>query len=128
MVRRSGQLERTVGQGARRSSLGPRGRGIFERLLSAVQPAAKSPRREAFTLAFASGKGGTGKSFLATSLAVLLHARGRGVTIVDCDFGLACDHLLLGVKPDITLQQVVANRGLKLNHRDGQVCWEWESS
>ena len=74
-------------------ALGPRGRGLFGRLMDSArhQPAL---RREACTIAIASGKGGTGKSFLATSLAVLLHRRGLRTTLVDCDFGLAVDHLL----------------------------------
>ncbi|MCA8967189.1 MAG: P-loop NTPase, partial [Planctomycetes bacterium] len=62
------------------------------------------------SIAVASGKGGTGKSFLATSLAVLLHRAGRRTAIVDCDFGLACDHLLMGVKPHLTLQQLLAGQ------------------
>ena len=92
-----------------RGSLGPRGRGLFQRLLGSFgsdQPEA-SPVREACAIAIASGKGGTGKSFLATSLAVLLHRMKRKVTLVDCDFGLACCHLLLGVNPRVSLQQVV---------------------
>ncbi|MBK8097189.1 MAG: P-loop NTPase [Planctomycetes bacterium] len=89
--------------------LGPRGRGLFDRLLGGLRgtPAA---RTEAISLAVASGKGGTGKSFVATSLAVLLHRRGQRTAIVDCDFGLACDHLLLGVKPQLTLQQLVSGK------------------
>ena len=56
------------------------------------------------------GKGGTGKSFVSTSLAVLLHRAGRRTTLVDCDFGLAADHLLLGVKPVNTLQQLLTGK------------------
>lgn len=63
-------------------------------------------RKQATTIAIASGKGGTGKSFLATSLAVVLESVRR-VALVDCDFGLACDHLLLGVQPKRTLQNVI---------------------
>ena len=91
------------------SGLGPRGRGIFDRLFGRTQSTRVPPNRlEARTIAVASGKGGTGKSFLATSLAVVLHESGRRVTLVDCDFGLACDHLLLGVSPKQTLQHVLA--------------------
>ncbi len=67
------------------------------------------PRLEACSVAIASGKGGTGKSFVATSLAVSLSRRSR-VTLVDCDFGLACDHLLLGVRPKYTLQHLVSGQ------------------
>lgn len=90
------------------SGLGPRGRGLFGRLLDGLR-GAPAARQEATSIAIASGKGGTGKSFLATSLAVLLH-RTRRTVLVDCDFGLACDHLLLGVKPALTLQQLLAGQ------------------
>lgn len=54
-------------------------------------------------MAFASGKGGTGKSFLATNAAIALHACGKRVALVDCDFGLANAHLLFGVNPRYSL-------------------------
>lgn len=92
-----------------KGGLGPRGRGLFGRLLDGLR-GAPVPRQEAISIAIASGKGGTGKSFLATSLAVLLHRAGLRTVLVDCDFGLACDHLLLGVKPTLTLQQLLAGQ------------------
>ena len=55
-------------------------------------------------IALASGKGGTGKSFLASNLAVAMYDRGLRVTLVDCDFGLGNDHLLLGVNPRLSVQ------------------------
>lgn len=55
----------------------------------------------------ASGKGGTGKTFLAANLAVALALSGVGVAAVDADLGLANLHLLLGVQPAVTLGQVV---------------------
>ncbi len=91
-----------------KGGLGPRGRGLFGRLLDGLR-GAPATRTEAVSIAIASGKGGTGKSFLATSLAVLLHKLRRTV-LVDCDFGLACDHLLLGVKPTLTLQQLLSGQ------------------
>ncbi len=94
-----------IGRGG---GLGPRGRGLLGRLFDGLRPAA-TPKTEAISIAIASGKGGTGKSFLATSLAVLLHRAHRTV-LVDCDFGLACDHLLLGVKPTLTLQQLLGGQ------------------
>ncbi len=89
--------------------LGPRGRGLFGRLLDGLR-AAPTTRREAVSIAITSGKGGTGKSFLATSLAVLMHRANKRTVLVDCDFGLACDHLLLGVKPTLTLQQLLSGQ------------------
>ncbi len=64
---------------------------------------------EASVIAVASGKGGTGKSFFATSLAVAL-SRTMKVVLVDCDYGLGNDHLLLGTTPTATLNDVVAGR------------------
>ena len=61
-------------------------------------------------MAFASGKGGTGKSFLTTNLAVGLHRRGMRVAVVDCDFGLANAHLLLGATPRFSLQHLLEGR------------------
>ncbi len=94
---------------SRAGALGPRGKGLFGRLLEGLR-APPAPRQEATSIAIASGKGGTGKSFLATSLAVLLHRAQRRTVLVDCDFGLACDHLLLGVKPTMTLQQLLGGQ------------------
>lgn len=104
-------VRRLIAGLTKKPALGPRGRGIFDRLFGGPDgtPAAE-PRDEATVLAIGSGKGGTGKSFLATSLAVLLHQSGRRVTLVDCDFGLACDHLLLGVTPQRTLQHLLAGQ------------------
>lgn len=47
----------------------------------------------------ASGKGGTGKSVLASNLAILWAQRGERVLLVDFDAGLANAHLLLGLAP-----------------------------
>ncbi len=109
-----GQNRQSLAAGGlgRRSGLGPQGRGILERLFGGGResPEEQEPRREACCIAIASGKGGTGKSFLATSLAVVLGREDRRVTLVDCDFGLACDHLLLGVKPKMTMQHVISGR------------------
>lgn len=108
MVRRNPAID--SGPSGSGGGLGPRGRGIFERLFgsSRAAPAKPAQRREAVSIALASGKGGTGKSFLATSLAVVLQQAGHRTCLVDCDFGLASDHLLLGVKPRRTMQQLLS--------------------
>ncbi len=68
----------------------------------------EQPRaEEAVVVAFASGKGGTGKSFLTTNLAIGLHERGLRVAVVDCDFGLANAHLLFGANPRYSLQHLL---------------------
>ena len=58
----------------------------------------------------ASGKGGTGKSVLATNLALHRARLGERVLLVDCDAGLANAHLLLGLAPDHDLGHVLEGR------------------
>ncbi len=55
----------------------------------------------------ASGKGGTGKSILATNLAIDRARRGERVLLVDFDAGLANAHLLLGLAPEHDLGHVM---------------------
>lgn len=82
------------------------GRGLLRRLFRRPGPG-EPQSAEAVVLAFASGKGGTGKSFLATNAAIGLHAAGKRVVVVDCDFGLANAHLLFGVNPRFSMQHVL---------------------
>lgn len=56
----------------------------------------------------ASGKGGTGKTFIACNLAVALSARGLRTTLVDADFGLANAHILLGLEPRNDISRVLS--------------------
>ncbi len=58
-------------------------------------PAVKLPR----VVVVASGKGGTGKSFLSVNLACGLGQQDQKVLLIDADFGLANAHLLLGLNP-----------------------------
>jgi len=46
-------------------------------------------------IAVSSGKGGTGKTFIATNLSVLLAERGEDVTYIDCDVEEPNGHLFL---------------------------------
>ncbi|MEM6674326.1 MAG: AAA family ATPase [Planctomycetota bacterium] len=55
----------------------------------------------------ASGKGGTGKSVLATNLALVRARRGERVLLVDFDAGLANAHLLLGLAPPYDVGHVM---------------------
>ena len=50
-------------------------------------------------IAISSGKGGTGKTFVATNMATLLAERGDAVTLIDCDVEEPNGHLFL--KPTI---------------------------
>lgn len=49
------------------------------------------------TWTFASGKGGTGKTFIAASFAVLLAQKGKKVVLLDYSLGQANAHTFLGV-------------------------------
>lgn len=64
-------------------------------------------RTSARVVCVASGKGGTGKTVLATNLAILRARRGERVLLVDFDTGLANAHLLLGLTPRYDLGHVM---------------------
>jgi flagellar biosynthesis protein FlhG len=59
------------------------------------------------------GKGGVGKSTVAANLAVELARGGVRTLLCDLDFGLANQHLLLGLQPDVTLEDFLL-RGVPL--------------
>lgn len=58
----------------------------------------------------ASGKGGVGKSMLATNLAVLRAKAGERVCLIDFDAGLANAHLLLGLTPRHDIGDLIAGK------------------
>jgi flagellar biosynthesis protein FlhG len=86
---------------------GRQGRGLLRRWFRRNGDGEAPREQEGVVVAFASGKGGTGKSFLATNAAIALHAAGRRVAVVDCDFGLANAHLLFGVNPRWSMQHLL---------------------
>jgi flagellar biosynthesis protein FlhG len=69
--------------------------------------AREAPSRTARVMCVASGKGGTGKSIVATNIALLRAARGERVCLIDFDAGLANAHLLLGMSPRYDLGHVL---------------------
>lgn len=75
-----------------------------------AQATPKAPTRiapKARVLCVASGKGGTGKSVLASNIAVLRARAGERVLLIDFDAGMANAHLLLGVQPRFDLGHVL---------------------
>jgi flagellar biosynthesis protein FlhG len=69
------------------------------RLMQAGERIREEEKPCARVVCIASGKGGVGKSILATNLAVARARRGERVLLVDFDAGLANAHLLLGLAP-----------------------------
>ena len=64
----------------------------------------------------AGGKGGTGKSIIASSIAVQLARRGKRVVIIDADLGSGNLHTYLGVTPaSITLADFLKDRTARLS-------------
>jgi len=78
---------------------------VLRQVTRSAPPA--TPRRTAKVLNIASGKGGTGKSIVASNLAVLRAQAGERVCLVDFDAGMANAHLLLGLVPRYDLGHVL---------------------
>lgn len=72
------------------------------------QRIAEEDRRASKVVCVASGKGGAGKSMLASNLAVLRAQAGERVCLIDFDAGLANAHLLLGLSPTHDIGDLIA--------------------
>lgn len=66
------------------------------------------PIAQAEIVAITSGKGGVGKSSLTVNLGVTLARSGYRVCILDADTGLANVNILLGLRPEKSLEHVVS--------------------
>lgn len=62
------------------------------------------------TIAVTSGKGGVGKTNIATNLAMIFRRYKKRVLLIDLDLGLANIDILLGLRPEYTLQDVIEGR------------------
>jgi len=58
-------------------------------------------------IAVASGKGGVGKTNVSVNLSVALADSGRQVMLLDADLGLANVDVMLGLRPERTLSEVI---------------------
>ncbi|MFY9269629.1 MAG: AAA family ATPase [Candidatus Manganitrophaceae bacterium] len=72
----------------------------------------ETPKKEIW--AVGGGKGGTGKSFLASNLGIALTKMGKRVLLVDADLGCANLHTCLGVVPRATLSDFLQGKIKKI--------------
>jgi flagellar biosynthesis protein FlhG len=54
-----------------------------------------------------SGKGGVGKTSIAVNLAIQMQRLGKRVIILDADFGLANIEVMLGIRPQYNLADLM---------------------
>ena len=80
---------------------------LFRHRMPSDEELTKEAKSAASVICIASGKGGTGKSILATNIAYLRAKGGQRVLLVDFDAGMANAHLLLGVVPKYDLGHVM---------------------
>jgi flagellar biosynthesis protein FlhG len=79
---------------------------------SPIQPAPQTPQ----IWAIASGKGGVGKSFIASNLAMALASHEKKAVVVDLDLGSANAHTCLGVShPSTTLSDLFHQKNADVN-------------
>ncbi len=74
--------------------------------MNADEPAARTAR----IIAVTSGKGGVGKTNVTTNLGIALAAQGAKVCIFDADTGLANVNILLGLRPERTLEHYLRDQ------------------
>lgn len=65
------------------------------------------PQSAARVITVTSGKGGVGKTSIAVNLAIQMRRMGKRVIILDADFGLANIEVMLGVRPQYNLADLM---------------------
>lgn len=76
-----------------------------EQLRKMVQQADSKPKARVITVT--SGKGGVGKTSISINLAIHLTRLGKKVVVFDADFGLANIEVMLGVRPQYNLADMM---------------------
>jgi len=80
------------------------------------QKATSAVERRPYIWAIASGKGGVGKSFVASNLGMALAKQGKKVVLVDLDLGSANLHTCLGIpSPKTTLSHIIEKNVSNMN-------------
>jgi flagellar biosynthesis protein FlhG len=64
--------------------------------------------KRARRISIISGKGGVGKTVITANLAAALHSIGSRVLVIDADLGLANLDIVLGVAPELTIQDFLS--------------------
>lgn len=78
-----------------------------EQLRKLVQQNNSQPKSIARVITVTSGKGGVGKSSLSVNLALEFARAGKRVIILDADFGLANIEVMLGIRPEYNLADLM---------------------
>lgn len=79
-----------------------------ERLRNIIkQQSPPKPSNLARVITVTSGKGGVGKSSVSVNLAIQLSKLGKRVIILDADFGLANVEVMLGIRPQYNLADLI---------------------
>ena len=73
-------------------------------------------RKPVKVVAVCSGKGGVGKTNVASNIAVALGSRGRNTCLLDADLSLANVDVLLGLQPRFNLSHVVEGEAELCRH------------
>ena len=76
-----------------------------EQLRKMMQQSESKPKARVITVT--SGKGGVGKTSISINLAIQLTRLGKRVVVFDADFGLANIEVMLGVRPQYNLADMM---------------------